>query len=274
MKKKNNRASSYSSEFSFNKTSYLGNNFGFCFILNLQQLIVCFKINCLDRQNEMESYRKYSSRHHDSRHHKHHKHRHRHHHYRYNDEEYESHRVHQRHHNRRSSDEDSDYEYNRVPSSRVEKPPSPVHSQPIRRPATPPPLPPPPAVTVVEKPRERNWKLIADPFLSKATTKVYRYDGVVPNDSTYPELIVQDPRTYKSKNRAITLPIILPVPKFKVRISHYTINAHSFTLISYTLYFCICLSELPRYLNVKYKQNVKLNYFMIRTYKGVHYKLK
>jgi histone-lysine N-methyltransferase SETD1 len=166
----------------------------------------------------MESYRKYNSRHHDSRHHKHHKHKHRHHHYRYDEENYETHRGHQRHHNRRSSDEDSDYDHHRIPSSRVEKPPSPMHLQPIRRPTTPPPPPPPPppAVQVVEKPRERNWKLMADPFLGKATTKIYRYDGVVPNDSSYPELIVQDPRTFKSKNKTITLPIELTVPKFKV----------------------------------------------------------
>lgn len=223
----------------------------------------------------MESYRKYSSRHHDSsRHHKHHKHRHRHHHYRYSDEEYESHRVHQRHHNRRSSDEDSDYEYNRVPSSRVEKPPSPAHSQPIRRPATPPPLPPP-AVTVVEKPRERNWKLIADPFLSKATTKVYRYDGVVPNDSTFPELIVQDPRKYKSKTRAMILPIVLPVPKFKVRTLHYAMNTYSITykLMSYILYFLYLFLQfykINRYLNVKFNffadKNTLISVFL-------HYKL-
>lgn len=167
----------------------------------------------------MESYRKYGSRHHDSRHHKHHKHKHRHHHYRYNEENYESHRGHQRHHNRRSSEEESEYDYHRIPSSRVEKPPSPMHLQPIRRPTTPPPPPPPPpAVQVIEKPRERNWKLMADPLLGKATTKIYRYDGVVPNDSSYPEVIVQDPRTFKSKNKTITLPIELTVPKFKVRI--------------------------------------------------------
>lgn len=171
----------------------------------------------------MESYRKYSSRHHDSRHHKHHKHRHRHHHYRYDDEEYESHRSHQRHHNHRNSDDDNnEYEYNRVPkvpSSRVEKPPSPTHLQPVRRPATPPPPPPPPAVPTIEKPRERNWKLMADPLLGKAPNKIYRYDGIMPNDPSSPEVIVQDPRTYKSKTKTITLPIELMVPKFKVCIS-------------------------------------------------------
>ncbi|XP_060864602.1 histone-lysine N-methyltransferase SETD1B-A-like isoform X1 [Metopolophium dirhodum] len=164
----------------------------------------------------MESYRKYSSRHHDSRHHnKHHKHRHRHHHYRYDEEEYESHRVHQRHHNHRSSDEDSEYEYNRNPSTRVEKPPSPMYHQPTRRPTTPPPPPPPPpppqTVSIIEKPKERNWKLLADPFLSKAVTKIYRYDGVL--DPSLPEMPNDDPRkTFKT----ITLPIELPVPKFKL----------------------------------------------------------
>lgn len=168
----------------------------------------------------MESYRKYSSRHHDSRHHKHHKHRHRHHHYRYEEDEHESHRVHQRHHNHRSSDDD-DYEYNRVPSTRNT---SPMHFQPTRRPATPPPpppTPPPTSVPIVEKPRERNWKLMADPFFGKVTTKIYRYDGIVPNDSSYPEVILQDPRTYKSKNKTISLPIELTIPKFKVCIINY-----------------------------------------------------
>jgi len=177
---------------------------------------------CLDQQNEMESSRKsYSSRHHDSRHHKHHKHRHRHHHYRHDEEEYESHRGHQRHHSHRSSDDDGEYEYNRVPSTRVEKPPSPKHLQAVRKPATPPQPPPPPPVPIVEKLKERNWKLMADPALSKAATKVYRYDGVIPNDSSCPEVIVQDPRSFKSKIKTISLPIELPVPKFKVCIWFY-----------------------------------------------------
>jgi len=60
---------------------------------------------------------------------------------------------------------------------------------------------------------------MTDPFLGKAPAKVYRYDGIVPNDSSYPELIVQDPRTFKSKTKSIILPIDLPVPKFKVCIS-------------------------------------------------------
>lgn len=172
----------------------------------------------------MESYRKHNSRHHDSRHHKHHKHRHRHHHYRHDEEEHESHRSHQRYHNYiKSSDEDNEYEYNRVSSSRIEKPPSPMQS--IWRPSTPPPPPqpppppPPPTLPIVEKPKERNWKLMTDPFLSKAHTKIYRYDGIVPNNSKYSEIIVQDPRTFKSKSKTITLPIDLPVPKFKVCIS-------------------------------------------------------
>jgi len=168
----------------------------------------------------MESYRKYSSRHHDSSHHnKHHKHRHRHHHYRYDQEEYESHRVHHRHHNNRSSDEDNEYEYNRIPSTRVEKPPSPMYHQPTRRPTTPPPPPPPPTVSIIEKPIERNWKLLVDPFLSKAVTKIYRYDGVL--DPSLPELPNDDPR---KSCKMTTLPIELPVPKFKVCILDYQFN--------------------------------------------------
>lgn len=212
-----------------------------CFLSNTPILFndSLFIVLSLDRQNEMESYRKYSSRHHDSsRHHKHHKHRHRHHHssYRYDEEEHESHRVHQRHHGHRSSDENSDYEHGRVPSTRIEKPPSPTHLHAVRRPATPPPPPPPPPPTaqVVEKPRERNWKLIADPALGKAPVKIYRYDGIIPNDPSCPEVIVQDPRTFKSKNKTISLPIELSIPKFKVCtptvfLSYYIFNEHSFS---------------------------------------------
>lgn len=170
----------------------------------------------------MEQYRRHSSRHHDSRHHRHHKHRHHHHHYRYNEDEHESHRSHQRHRNHsRSSDDDIEYEYNRLSSSRVEKPPSPT--QPVRKPSTPPPPLPPPTVPLVEKPRERNWKLMTDPCLGKGTVKLYRYDGI-PSDSSYPEVIVQDPRTFKSKTKTLSLPIDLPVPKFKVCI--YIINVY------------------------------------------------
>lgn len=197
----------------------------------------------------MEPYRKYNSRHHDSRHHKHHKHRHRHHHYRYDEKEYESHRVHQRHHNHRSSDEDNEYENNRVPSTRVEKPPSPMYHHPTRRPATPPPPPPPPspppAAPTVEKPKERNWKLLADPFLSKAVTKIYRYDGI-PNDPSQPEVIPDDPRTIKPKNTILTVPIELAVPKFKV----CTINHHfnldlsiKFLPKIWSVMFCIYFSK-------------------------------
>lgn len=179
----------------------------------------------------MESYRKYSSRHHDSRHHKHHKHRHRHHHSsRYKDEDDYRVHHHQRHHYHRSSDEEVEYEYSRVP--RVEKPPSPMYIQPVRRPSTPPPPPPPPpppepVTPTNEMPKERNWKLISDPFLAQVSTKIYRYEGVVPNDSSYPEVIVQDPRTYKSKSKTVTLPIELTVPKFRVCI---LINQLSITI--------------------------------------------
>jgi len=83
-----------------------------------------------------------------------------------------------------------------------------MYHQPTRRPTTP---PPPPTVSIIEKPKERNWKLLVDPFLSKAVSKVYRYDGVL--DPSLPELPNDDPRkTFKT----ITLPIELPVPKFKV----------------------------------------------------------
>lgn len=127
---------------------------------------------------------------------------------------YESHGEYQQHRNyRRFSNEHNEYVYNWIQSSRVENPPYPVRNQCLSMPATPSSISSS-ATAFIESPRKCNWKLIIDPFLSHATTKVYRYDGVVSNDSSCVELIVQDPRMYKSKT--VKLPIKLPVPKFKV----------------------------------------------------------
>lgn len=41
----------------------------------------------------------------------------------------------------------------------------------------------------------KNFKLIVDPALMKgAPIKIHRFDGVVPNDPTYPPVIPRDPR--------------------------------------------------------------------------------
>lgn len=37
-------------------------------------------------------------------------------------------------------------------------------------------------------------KLLSDPFLVKGVQKVYRYDGIVPGDTSQPPVIPRDPR--------------------------------------------------------------------------------
>lgn len=60
----------------------------------------------------------------------------------------------------------------------------------------------------------RNFKLLTDSALSKGAIKVYRYDGVVPNDPTYPPVIPRDPRNPLVRIRARPQdPIVLTVPR-------------------------------------------------------------
>lgn len=75
------------------------------------------------------------------------------------------------------------------------------------------------AVLIIEKPLGKNWKLIADPFFGKDPKKIYRFDGVVPFDFSYPEVILRDPRTLQYKNKITHLPIELPVPMYKVSVN-------------------------------------------------------
>ncbi|XP_046387049.1 histone-lysine N-methyltransferase SETD1B-A [Ischnura elegans] len=64
--------------------------------------------------------------------------------------------------------------------------------------------------------KARNYKLVVDPFLVKGATKLYRYDGNVPNDPTIPTVQVRDPRSHLTRiwKRLETLDI--PVPRFKI----------------------------------------------------------
>lgn len=59
----------------------------------------------------------------------------------------------------------------------------------------------------------RNYKLLLDPFLVKGATKLYRYDGVVPNDPSYPPVIPRDPRNPLTRIRSRLEPIELNVPR-------------------------------------------------------------
>lgn len=60
----------------------------------------------------------------------------------------------------------------------------------------------------------QDYKLIVDPFLVKAQQKIYRYNGIVPNDPNYPQVILKDPRNSKAIRLRVRLdPIELPVPR-------------------------------------------------------------
>lgn len=78
------------------------------------------------------------------------------------------------------------------------------------------PPPPLPTLSVDDVPKECNWKLVADPFLCKSAALMYRWNGNMANDPSYSEVIVQDPRMFRLAIGTVSLPIDLPVPKFKV----------------------------------------------------------
>lgn len=60
----------------------------------------------------------------------------------------------------------------------------------------------------------RNFKLISDPALTKGAIKLYRFDGVVPNDATYPTVMPRDPRNPVVRLRARPVePMVLSVPR-------------------------------------------------------------
>lgn len=59
----------------------------------------------------------------------------------------------------------------------------------------------------------RNYKLLSDPFLQKGVNKVYRYDGIVQNDPTYPPVIPRDPRNPISRIRSRLEALDIPVPR-------------------------------------------------------------
>lgn len=61
----------------------------------------------------------------------------------------------------------------------------------------------------------RNFKLLADPQLVKCGAKLYRYDGVVPGDPTYPTITPRDPRNPLIRIRARPVdPLLLLIPRY------------------------------------------------------------
>lgn len=71
--------------------------------------------------------------------------------------------------------------------------------------------------------KPRNYKLLMDPFLIKGSSKVYRYDGCIPNDPSYPPVQVRDPRSQLTRIWTRLEPHELPVPHFKVISLVYTL---------------------------------------------------
>lgn len=69
------------------------------------------------------------------------------------------------------------------------------------------------SAAAIQKPIQ-DYKLIVDPFLVKAPQKIYRYNGIVPNDPNYPQVILKDPRNAKAIRLRVRLdPIELAVPR-------------------------------------------------------------
>ncbi|XP_060534419.1 histone-lysine N-methyltransferase SETD1 isoform X2 [Cylas formicarius] len=64
--------------------------------------------------------------------------------------------------------------------------------------------------------KPKNYKLLVDPFLVKGSPKLYRYDGVVPNDNTYPPVTLRDPRSHLTRIWTRLETLELPVPRFRV----------------------------------------------------------
>nr|CAD7258232.1 unnamed protein product [Timema shepardi] len=64
--------------------------------------------------------------------------------------------------------------------------------------------------------KTRNYKLLIDPCLVKGAAKLYRYDGNVPNDASYPQIQVRDPRSQLTRIWTRLEPLDIPVPKFKI----------------------------------------------------------
>lgn len=62
----------------------------------------------------------------------------------------------------------------------------------------------------------KNFKLLVDPCLVKGSTKLYRYDGNVPGDPTYPPVCPRDPRSHLTRIWTRLETLELPVPRFKI----------------------------------------------------------
>ncbi|CAG7723757.1 unnamed protein product [Allacma fusca] len=69
-----------------------------------------------------------------------------------------------------------------------------------------------------KKPQYSSYKLLVDPVLVKGASKLYRFDGNVPDDPCYPPVNVRDPRSSLAMSRLWNRleGLELPVPRFKI----------------------------------------------------------
>ncbi len=65
----------------------------------------------------------------------------------------------------------------------------------------------------------KNYKLMVDPMIVKGGVKIYRYEGIIPNDPTAPPVIPRDPRKLATKLRTRLDPLEIPVPRFENKFS-------------------------------------------------------
>lgn len=87
----------------------------------------------------------------------------------------------------------------------------------------------------------KNYKLLIDPFLVKGATKLYRYDGQVPGDNTYPPVQCRDPRSQLSRIWNRLEPADLPVPRYNIVFFHIlgnmTISIISKSVGQWSMYY-------------------------------------
>ena len=81
--------------------------------------------------------------------------------------------------------------------------------------------------------KPKNWKLIIDPFIIKGSTKLFRYEGQVPGDPTYPVVHLRDPRSQISRIWSRLDVLDLPIPRFRV----FHLNVIIIQLIMISIFF-------------------------------------
>lgn len=86
--------------------------------------------------------------------------------------------------------------------------------------------------------KPRNYKLVVDPFLVKGASKLYRYDGNIPNDPTYPPVQLRDPRKQPPKIWGTPDPLDIPLPRFKVRFTVFGLfTSGNYGLLRFILFY-------------------------------------